>query len=59
MDACEWYCSKEEDKTQQVLVFLPLQEIFSPLRATAQLAVHKKNMFAPDQKSLKIEKKRK
>jgi hypothetical protein len=41
----------EGDKTQQAIVFMPLQEIFSSLRATTQLAVHKKNVFAPDQKS--------
>jgi hypothetical protein len=38
-------------KTQQAIVFSPLKEFFSPLRATTQLAVHKKNVFAPDQKS--------
>jgi hypothetical protein len=53
MDVCAWHCSKEGDKTQQAIVFMPLQEFFSPLRATTQLAVPKKNVFAPDQKSLK------
>jgi hypothetical protein len=32
----------------------PLQETFSPLRATTQLAVPKKNVFAPDQQSFKF-----
>jgi hypothetical protein len=44
----------EGNKTQQAIVFSPLQPIFSPLGATTQLALHRRNVFAPDQTKFKI-----
>jgi hypothetical protein len=49
-----WHCSKEGDKTQQAILFSLLQKQFSPLHATTQLAVPKKNVNAPDRKSFKV-----
>jgi hypothetical protein len=47
---CAWHCSKEGDKTQQAIVFLPLQKN-SRRYAQQQPTVPKKNVFAPDQQS--------